>query len=140
MYDQCDAIEKAVMISVSLLKRQNPDSFSTLKNLLTFIPNPLDIQEVWRRSICEIMKTSPQTCYWLFQNPDCLKPEVDVREIIITELSEKLLSWGLTSEEFRFNSEGQLEMAPEIEIKIIKSDQVATEETILALIYFLLVE
>lgn len=139
MYNQSDAIEKGVMISVSLLKRQNLASFSTLKNLLTFIPNPLDIQEVWRRSICEVMNTSPQTCYWLFQNPDCLKPEINVRDIIIEELSKKLLSWGLSSEDFRFNSEGQLEIEPEIEIKIINSRQAAAEETILTLIYFLLV-
>lgn len=138
MYHQSDAIEKAVIICVSLLKHQNLESLSTLKNLLTFIPNPSDVQEVWRRAINEIINTSPQTSYWLFEHPNCLKPEVNVREIMIQKLSQTLLSWGLSSEEFYFNSEGKLEVNHATRNRLITPRQVSHDEAIVALIYSLL--
>ena len=140
MYNQSEFIEKGVVISVSLLKRQNFESLSTLKNLLTFIPNPVDIQEVLKKAICSIIYTSPQTSYWLFQHPDCLSPQVNVREIIIEELSEKLLSWGLSPEEFHFNSEGRLRIKSEYVNQFIKPREFSPDEAILGLIYVLMIE
>lgn len=138
MYNQSELIEKGVLISVSLLKLRNLESLSTLKNLLTFIPNPVDIQEVLRQAICSIIHTSPQTSYWLFQHPDCLSPQVNnVREVIIEELSEKLLSWGLSPEEFHFNSEGRLRINCACGNPFIKF---SPDEAILGLISVLIVE
>lgn len=134
MYNQSELIEKGVVISVSLLKRQNLESLSTLKNLLTFIPNPVEIQEVLRQAICTIIHTSPQTSYWLFQHPDCLSPQVNVREVIIEELSEKLLSWGLSPEEFYFNSEGELRINSTCINQFIKPREISSDEAILDLI------
>ena len=140
MYNQSEFIEKGVMISVSLLKCQNLESLSTLKNLLTFIPNPVDIQEVLRQAICNIIYTSPQTSYWLFQHPDCLSPQIkNIREVIIEELSKKLLSWGLSPEEFHFNSEGRLRINSPCVNQFIKSREISSDEAILGLISVLIV-
>lgn len=140
MYEKSDSIEKAVIISTSLLKRQNLESLSILKNLLTFIPNPHDIQKVWKIAICHLVNTCPQSSYWLFQNPDCLKPDINVREVIIEELSQKLLSWDLSPEEFYFNSEGRLIINSPKASQFIAPRELSCDQAVLALISFLILE
>ncbi|HEY9658311.1 MAG TPA: hypothetical protein V6C65_07660, partial [Allocoleopsis sp.] len=92
--------EKAVTIAISLLKQKSPKNIQTLKDLLTFIPNPNHIKAILKTAVIEIVHSCPQSALWLFQNAEVLEPEIQVREVIIQELTNTLRVWGYTSEEF----------------------------------------
>lgn len=94
--------DKAVMIAVSLLKRKHPPTIQTLKNFLTFIPNPNHIKNILKTAVVELIYTCPHSAFWLYQHPEVLEPEIQVREIIAEELQHKLLAWGYTPDDFYF--------------------------------------
>lgn len=102
--------EKAVKIAVSLLKHKSPQTVQTLKDLLTFIPNPNHVKEVLTSAVIKLVHHCPQSALWLFQHPEVLAPEIQVREIIIQELTQKLYAWGYTSDDFYFTDDDQLEV------------------------------
>lgn len=101
---------QAIAIAISLLKRHNPHTIQTLKNLLTFIPNPNHIRKILTTAVIELVDNCPQSALWLFQHPDVLEPEIDVREIIAKELTAKLLSWGYTANDFNFTDDYTLKI------------------------------
>lgn len=99
------ADQKAVTVAVSLLKRNNPKTIETLKNLLTFIPNPKQVSYILKTAVAELVYSCPHSVYWLFQRPALLEPELQVRESVLAEVSHRLITWGYTSKEFQVTSE-----------------------------------
>jgi hypothetical protein len=126
--------DKAVMIAVSLLKRKNPPHIQTLKRLLTFIPNPNHIKDVLKTAVLELIYTSPQSALWLYQHPEVLEPEIQVREIIAEELQRKLLDWGYTPDDFYFTVYPELEVGESAKTDLLFSKPIPTDEAALTLI------
>ncbi len=106
--------EKAVTIAISLLKHKSPKTVQTLKNFLTFIPNPNHVKAVLAAALINLVYHSPRTAAWLFQHPEVLAPEIDLREIIAQALTQTVRAWGYASHEFYFDADYQLFMNDEI--------------------------
>jgi hypothetical protein len=102
--------EKAVTIAISLLKHKSPETVQTLKNFLTFIPNPNHVKAVLTAAVIDLVYHSPRTAAWLFQHPEVLAPEIDVREIIALTLTQTVRDWGYAPRDFYFDDDYQLFM------------------------------
>lgn len=129
--------EKAVAIAISLLKHKNPQTTQTLKDLLTFIPNPNHIKNVLTTAVIELIDKCPQAALWLFQNPEVIEPEIRVKEIIAQELTRKIVSWGYTAKDFRFTPDYALEMSDDAQRSLL-SHPSPTDEPALFLVRALL--
>jgi hypothetical protein len=125
---------KAVTIAVSLLKRQDPTTIQTLKNLLTFIPNPNHVQRILVAAVIELVRTSPCSALWLFQHPKVLEPELHVREIIVQELTNKLCSWGYTLDDFHFTVDQRLETSEATRSSLLVYQPIPDDAAFLTLI------
>lgn len=130
--------EKAISIAISLLKRKNPQTVQTLKNLLTFIPNPNHVKAILTTAVTRLIYTCPQSALWLFQHPDVLEPKIQVREIIAQELTRKVLSWGYRLEDFYFTADHHLEMSEDTKRSLLSQQPEAVDEPVLTLIRALL--
>lgn len=130
--------EKAIAIAVNLLKHKNPRIVQTLKDLLTFVPNPNYTRDVLEAAVLELIYTSPQSALWLFQHPEVVNPHIHVRQIVAQELTQKLLSWKYTLEDFNFTSDYSLVMDKDIKKSLSSISLEVGEEPICALIWNLL--
>lgn len=106
--------EKAVTIAISLLKHKSPETVQTLKNFLTFIPNPNHVKAVLTSAVIDLVYHSPRTSAWLFQHPEVLAPEIDVREIIALTLTQTVYAWGYAPHDFYFDDDYQLFINEEV--------------------------
>jgi len=105
--------ERMISIAVQILKRQNPQTIQTLKNVLTYIPTSSYSEQILASAVVELSETCPETTCWLLQNPQCLQPELNAVEVITRYLSSKLSSWGFTCHrDFHFTTDGQLITSP----------------------------
>lgn len=129
---------KAVTIAISLLKRKSPQTIQTLKNLLTFIPNPNHIKDVLIAAVIELVHTCPQTALWLFQYPEVLEPEIQVRDIIIQELTNQFYAWGYTSNDFHFTDDQHLEISEATKFSLLSCKPSSVDIAPLTLIQALL--
>ena len=137
--------KKAVTIAISLLKHKNPQTIQTLKEFLTFIPNPNHIKHVLTIAVIDLIYTSPESAFWLFQHPQVLEPEIQVRKIVAEVLTTKLLGWGYTLDDFCFTSDQHLETNETIKNTLLSHDLfchplTSADEAPLTLIRFLLRE
>lgn len=124
MYTYSQDFEVTINIAIALLKDKNVNNLSILKNFLSFIPNPNHIKQVLIKAVQAVVNTCPQTTLWLLQHPHCLEPEVNVRDVIHQEISNKLLFLGLTLEDFTFDSEGYLILADSLKAELLKSSKI----------------
>ncbi|WP_254173032.1 hypothetical protein [Planktothrix pseudagardhii] len=124
MYTYSQDFEVTINIAIALLKDKNVNNLSILKNFLSFIPNPNHIKEVLIKAVQAVVNTCPQTTLWLLQHPHCLEPEVNVRDVIHQEISNKLLFLGLTLEDFTFDSEGYLVFPDSFKTELLKSSKI----------------
>ncbi len=129
--------EKAIAIAISLLKHKNPQTTQTLKDLLTFIPNPNHVKNVLTTAVIELIDKCPQAALWLFQNPEVIEPEIRVKEIIAQELTRKIVSWGYTAKDFHFTTDYALEMSDDAQRSLL-SQSFALDEPALLLVRALL--
>lgn len=123
MYSYSQDFEMTINIAIALLKDQNVNNLSILKNFLSFIPNPNHIKEILTKAVQAVVNTCPQTTLWLLQHPHCLEPEVNVKDVIHQEISNKLLFLGLTLEDFTFDSEGYLVLPDSFKPELLKSSK-----------------
>lgn len=131
--------DKAVMIAVSLLKRKHPPTIQTLKKFLTFIPNPNHIKNILKTAVLKLIYTCPHSAFWLYQHPEVLEPEIQVREIIAEELRHKLLAWGYAPDDFCFATSSMLEVREGDKTALI-SPKTPADEAVLTLIHALLTQ
>ncbi|XHX75920.1 MAG: hypothetical protein RBJ76_15875 [Stenomitos frigidus ULC029] len=131
--------ERALIIAIILLKRQRPKNIQTLKDLLTFIPNPNHVKDILTTALIEVIYTNPQSALWLFQHPELLS-EIPVRAIIAEELTSQALSWGYTAENFYFTADHTLEASESTQHALFAPQQIPVDESALALIRSLLMQ
>jgi hypothetical protein len=132
--------EKAVMIATRLLKHKNRQTVQTLKNLLTFIPNPNHVKDVLTTAVIKLVHDCPQAAFWLFQHPDVLEPEVHVREIIVQELTNQFYAWGYTPEDFCFTADQHLEISEATQFSLLAHQPNSVDSATFTLIQVLLIQ
>lgn len=130
--------EKAIAIAVSLLKHKSPKNIQTLKDLLTFIPNPNRVNDILEIAVMRLIHVSPKSAFWLFQNPQLLAPEVNVREVITRELMPKILSWGYPKEHFHIADDYRLNVSDDTKRALLLHHPEAADKSIFMLICELL--
>lgn len=130
--------QKAITIAISLLKRNNPKTIETLKNLLTFIPNPNHVNGVLKTAVVELVYSSPHSAYWLFQHPELLEPELQVQEIILTEVINTLVAWGCASDEVSITAEQRLQMDDAVLDRLRSQCATPADEAVLTLVILLM--
>lgn len=86
--------KRCVRVAVELLQTRDLRAVAMLKDFLTYIPNPLSIREILTTALIELISSSPITICWLLDQPECLQPEVDITQIVIQALSNRLISLG----------------------------------------------
>lgn len=132
--------EKAIAIAVSLLKHKSPQTIQTLKDLLTFIPNPNHANNVLEIAVNRLIHSCPKSAFWLFQNPRLLAPEVNVRAIILQELMPKLLTWGYPRENFHIADDYRLDVNDDTRHTLLLHQPEPADEAIFMLLCALLSE
>lgn len=132
--------EKAVTIAISLLKHENPATIQTLKNLLTFIPNPNHVKDVLKTAVIELVHRFPKSALWLFQHPDVLEPDIQVRKIIAQELINKFCAWGYNSDDFHLTTDCRLEINETTKLSLLSHHFPPVDPDSLALIQTLLTQ
>ncbi|PZV00674.1 MAG: hypothetical protein DCF32_17170 [Leptolyngbya sp.] len=132
--------EKAIAIAITLLKRKSPQNIQTLKNLLTFIPNPNHINTVLAIAVMRLIYICPKSAFWLFENPQLLEPEVNVRAIIIRELMPKVLSWGYPKENFHITDDYRLDVSDDTKHALLLHRPEPADESMFMLLCALLSE
>jgi hypothetical protein len=132
--------EKATTIAISLLKHKSPQTIQTLKNLLTFIPNPNHVKEILTTAVIDLIHTSPQSALWLFQHSEVLEPEIQVKDIIAQELTNEVLSWGYTLEDFHFTADHNLEISEGTKRSLLSHHSFSVDKASLMLIHALLTQ
>ena len=70
----------------------------------------------------------------MFQHPEVLAPHIQAEEIIAQELTQNLLSWGYTLEDFHFTTDYSLEMSEILKSILPASQQETSKQTVVALI------
>lgn len=130
--------EKVIAIAVNLLKHESPRIVQALKDLLTFVPNPNYTRDVLEAAIVKLIYTYPQSALWLFQHPEVVEPQIQVREIIAQELTRNLLAWGYTLEDFRFTGDYSLEVSENLKSNLPACQQEPSDQAVVALITNLL--
>jgi hypothetical protein len=130
--------EKAIAIAVNLLKHKSPRLVQALKDLLTFIPNPDYTKDVLEAAVIKLIYTCPEAALWLFQHPELLAPHIQLRKIIAQELTQNLLSWGYTLEDFCFSADHSLKVSENLKSSLIAWQQEAPDKAVLTLIIDLL--
>lgn len=103
-------IKQLIDVTIVILKSHDFQSINTLKKFLKVIPNPNQIRVIITVAVEEIFDTNSETIFWLLQHPECLQPEVNIKEIIAQKLSEKLCTMGFDDEYFHFNNDGELKI------------------------------
>lgn len=127
-----------IAIAVCLLKHQNPKTIQTLKDLLTFIPNPNHIKEILTRAVIQLTHTCPQSALWLFHHPDVVEPEIRARDIIAQEVAQQLLAEGYIAKDFFITTNYRLEMTSTAKQVFFANSAEIIEKPILSLIQALL--
>lgn len=130
--------EQAILLTTNLLRRQNSQTVKTLQDLLTFIPNPNHVKEILTAAVIRLIYSSPQSTMWLFQNPEVVEPQIQVRETIAQELAHKLLSWGYKLEDFHFTAERELAMSEAAKHSLLSYQPIPSDEPVLILVRALL--
>lgn len=130
--------EKAIAIAVNLLKRKSPRLVQALKDLLTFLPNPDHSKDVLEAAVIKLVYTCPESTLWLFQHPKVLAPHIQAREIIAQELTQTLLAWGYTLEDFRFTTDCALKMSEDTKSSLLTRHPETADEAVIVLISSLL--
>ncbi|XGW00718.1 MAG: hypothetical protein ACAF41_33835 (plasmid) [Leptolyngbya sp. BL-A-14] len=130
--------EQAIAIAVSLLKQQNPQTVQTLKDLLTFIPNPEHVNDVLTAAVLRLVYTCSKTALWLFRHPDVLAPGIQARDIIAQALTRQALAWGYSYEDFHFTADYALEVTEATRQALLSSQPHPDEQSAFDLIRVLL--
>lgn len=130
--------EKAIAIAVNLLMHESPRLAQALKDLLTFVPNPIYTKDVLEAAVIKLVDTCPASALWLFQHPEVLAPHIQAREIIAQRLTENLLSLGYTLEDFHFTANYSLEMSESMKSSLLTCQQETSNQAVIALINDLL--
>ena len=55
----------SVTIAIYLLKSQHPEAINSLKDFLTILPTPDEINQILIAAINQIIETEPETINWL---------------------------------------------------------------------------
>lgn len=130
--------EKAIAIAVNLLKHRSPRLVQALKDLLTFIPNPNYTKDILEAAVVKLIYTCPESALWLFQNPEVLAPHIQSRKIIAQELTQSLLSWGYTRENFRFTTDYFLKINENLRSSLLTCQHEIPNQAVATLISSLL--
>jgi hypothetical protein len=130
--------EKAIAIAVNLLKHRSPRLVQSLKDLLTFVPNPDYSKDILEAAVIKLIYTCPESALWLFQHPKVLAPHIQARKIIAQEVTQSLLSWGYTLENFRFTTDYFLEMSEDMKSSLLTCQQETPDTAVVGLIIDLL--
>ena len=102
------------------------------------MPNPNNIKRALITAVIRLTHTCSRTTLWLYQHPQVLEPDIQVKEIIVQEVTDKLLAWGYTSEDFYFTSEYVLVTTENTRQSLLSSSPSFQDEPIFALIRVLL--
>lgn len=130
--------ERVVTIAVILLRSQNSQTVRTLKDLLTFIPNPNHANTVLATAIVQLIDTCPESTLWLLQHSSILEPDVQVKQIIAAELKRKLLFWGYTPEDFELTADCQIDMREAAKENLLNHQLASDDQQVATLIFSLL--
>lgn len=86
--------KRCVRVAIELLQTRDLRAISMLKDFLTYIPNPFSIKEILTSAVIELVSSAPITVCWLLDRPECLQPEIDVTQIVIQTLFDRLINLG----------------------------------------------
>jgi len=114
MYTTSERLQKFIKISVFLLTSHSVEYIHSYKNLLRLKSDSDEITEIFIRAVKQVFETDLETIYWLLQHPESLKPEVNIRELVILILKQKILSLGFTEQDFALTDYNFLVLNPNI--------------------------
>lgn len=117
--------ERCTRVAVELLQTQNPRAILMLKNFLTYIPSPTNIKNILTAAIAELIETFPDTVCWLLEHPEYLQPEVDVTQVVMQELLNRLENLGFVQgQDFHVSADYLFEVSEAAKLALLTQSQI----------------
>lgn len=115
-----NAYESQVELAVDVFRSRTPQLINSLKDFLTFLPNTKCVEEVLSAAFYYLAETDPDSCLWLLNNPEQLKPELNIVELAAKLVHKRLESQGfILDQDFWFESGGRLYLHEKIDPELI---------------------
>lgn len=130
--------ERYIRVAIELLQTQNPRAILMLKNFLTYIPSPTSIRNILTAAVNDLIDTTPATICWLLEHADYLRPEIEVVQIVMHKLSERLIGLGFTQrEDFNFEPNQKIAVSEAAQAALLDHSQFFNIQNPLPIIYYL---
>ncbi len=115
-----------IEIATDVLKTQNQTQLKALKNFLTALPSPTDIEAVLAETINQLAEVDLEACRWILRHPDYLMPELDVISLALEFALSKLKNQGFVLEEdFYLETSSQLGVSEEAKMALFSNCSVS---------------
>ncbi|MGK7874910.1 MAG: hypothetical protein AB4426_16905 [Xenococcaceae cyanobacterium] len=118
-----EGYESYIEIAVDVFQAQNQKLIDSLKDFLTFLPNPNYIEQVLAGAIYRLAEINPDACRWLLRNPSYLMPELDLVDLAKKMTLSKLQSHGFVEEQdFWFEANNKLQLSETAKAKLLEGN------------------
>ncbi|MDY7021870.1 MAG: hypothetical protein SWJ54_11005 [Cyanobacteriota bacterium] len=79
--------EAYIEIAIGVLQVQNLGQLEILKNFLVSLPSLTDIETVLTEAVDYLAQSDPQTYRWVIEHSDYLMPELDLKQLVVSQVS-----------------------------------------------------
>ena len=101
-----------IELAIDVFKTQDQVLLKSLKDFLTFLPSPIDIEQILAASIYQLAEVDSDSCRWLLRNPFYLMPELDLIDLARKMTFSKLESYGFAEgEDFQLDNNNKLRLS-----------------------------
>lgn len=117
-----------VDLAVDVLQSQNPAFIQALKDFLTVLPNPSLVEKTLSEGVYRLIESNPEAANWVVQNSCYLTPELDLHQLGVSLIHQRLQEQGLTpsedfviQREYSDSPEYQVFLTPQAEVKLLQN-------------------
>ena len=115
-----------IEIATDVLKTQNQTQLNALKNFLTALPSPTDIEAVLAETLDQLAEVDLEACRWILRHPDYLMPELDVISLALEFALSKLKNQGFVlAKDFYLETSSQLWVSEEAKVALFSKCSVS---------------
>lgn len=108
-----------IEIATDVLKTQNKTQLNALKNFLTALPSPTDIEAVLAETIYQLAEVNLEACRWILRHPDYLMPELDLISLALEFSLSKLKNQGfILDKDFHLEASRQLWVSEDAKVAL----------------------
>lgn len=118
---KADRYDSYIALAVEAFKAQDRRSLKALKDFLTALPSPVEIELVLAAAVWRTAELAPESCRWLLRHPNYLLPELDVVEMTVRAIFSRLQSHDLVQGQDFWLENTQLKLSETAKVQLLQS-------------------